>query len=119
ALHPSQLLQPVLECCQPGFRFRIALGEYRQHTDAPHPLTLLRARRKRPRDRAAKRSDQFPSSDSDRHEALPCEGSLVKETVSHRKCAVLTLKDGGPSAKGSPMTQASPLTRFGLVQLPT
>ena len=52
--------------------------------------------RKRPRRRrAAECSQQFPSSDSDRHVALPCEGGLVKGTVSHRKRAVLTLKDGG------------------------
>ena len=80
--------------------------------------SCMRRDRPCPRRRAAERGYQFPPSDSDRHVALPCEGGLVKGTVPHRKRAVLTLKDGGPSAKGSPMTQASPLTRFGLVQLP-
>src|SRR6516165_1114080 len=49
---------------------------------------LLSARRERPPHRAAERSYQFPPSDSDRHVALPCEGWLVKGTISRRQRAV-------------------------------
>src|SRR5262249_60561885 len=46
-------------------------------------LRLLRARRERtPHCRAAERGYHFPPSDSDRHVALPCEGWLVKATIS-------------------------------------
>src|SRR5262249_12106444 len=53
-----------------------------------NPLALLRARRERPRGRAAERSYHFPPSDSERHVALPCKGWLVKATISRRKRAV-------------------------------
>jgi hypothetical protein len=57
---------------------------------------LLRARRERPRGRrAAERGYQFPPSDSDEHVALPCEGGLVKATISRRKRAVLRSKAMG------------------------
>src|SRR5262249_15364487 len=61
----------------------------------PHAAVLLRPRRERPRGcGAAERSYHFPPSDSDRHVALPCEGWLVKASISRRKRAVFTLGDG-------------------------
>src|SRR5262249_11533677 len=69
-----------------------------ENADAPNPLPLLRARRERPRDCcAAERGYHFPPSDSDRHVALPCEGWLVKGTISRRKRAVFTPRTAGPS----------------------
>src|SRR5215510_14602582 len=52
-LHPSQLLQTFLEGCRPSPDLGIALVQRHQHADAPHPFALLRARRERPRRRAA------------------------------------------------------------------
>jgi len=47
----SQLLQRLAEHGIAGLSFRIVRGERAEHTDAPHPLALLRARRERPRRR--------------------------------------------------------------------
>jgi len=44
------------------------------HTDAPHPLSLLRARHERPRRGCtAECGQQFPPSDADCHTPLPRE----------------------------------------------
>src|SRR5262249_28740886 len=59
------------------------------HKTEPCDLSLLRPRRERPR-RRCERSYHFPASDSDRHVALPCDGWLVKGTISRRKGAVFT-----------------------------
>jgi hypothetical protein len=44
-----------------------------EHAHAPHAVALLRARRERPRRRAAERSDEFAPSKANGHLALPCE----------------------------------------------
>jgi hypothetical protein len=54
-----------------GPYFGIVSGECGQEHDAPHPLGVLRARRERPRDRAAKHDDEFSPSDMDCHMTLP------------------------------------------------
>ena len=56
AVGPAQLLQPLQECRDAGLPFRIVRGTWHEHADAPHPLGLLRARRKRPRRRCAAES---------------------------------------------------------------
>src|SRR5262245_26374622 len=76
------------------------LGNHFRRSDLEKPdhrhRRLLRARRERPRRRhAAERSYHFPPSDSDRHVALPCEGWLVKATISRRKRAVFRSKIAG------------------------
>jgi len=53
ALGPAQLGEPLPERGNTGLSFRIAFRKVHQHADPPHPLRLLRARRKRPRDRRA------------------------------------------------------------------
>jgi hypothetical protein len=53
AVDPAQLLKPPQERRQAGSTCRIVLGERHEHADAPHPFALLRARRHRPRRRAA------------------------------------------------------------------
>ena len=42
-----------------GLLIRIALGSPHQHTDAPHALALLRARREGPSRRAAEQRDEL------------------------------------------------------------
>jgi hypothetical protein len=42
------LLQRLSESSQPRLSFRIVGGKWREYTDAPHSLSLLRARRERP-----------------------------------------------------------------------
>jgi len=52
-LRPSERLKALPKYCDAFLYFRIALGERMQEHDAPHSVRLLRARRKRPRCRAA------------------------------------------------------------------
>src|SRR5262249_6820672 len=80
-LNPAEFAQSLYKSCGP-----LALGRRRCRAQVPDDWQLrrlLRMRRERPRRcGAAKRSYQFPPSDSDRHVALPCEGWLVKATIS-------------------------------------
>jgi hypothetical protein len=48
ALRPSELFEPLTECCEARLHIRMLLGQTSQHADAPHPLGLLRARHERP-----------------------------------------------------------------------
>jgi hypothetical protein len=48
AIAPAQLLQPLHECDESALPFRIVRGQIHQHSNPPHPLALLRARRERP-----------------------------------------------------------------------
>jgi hypothetical protein len=50
---PAQLLQSLQESGIADLRLRIARGPWQEHADARHSLALLRARRERPRSRAA------------------------------------------------------------------
>jgi len=59
ALPPSELLQALLQRRHPCLRFGISFGNHRQYADAPHPLALLRARRKRPCSRSTKERNEF------------------------------------------------------------
>src|SRR5262249_14830605 len=55
---PTQLLQALRKGRQTAMSFRIICSEWREHADAAHPLALLRARRERPRRRAAEKRDE-------------------------------------------------------------
>ena len=57
------------------------------------PNPLLRARRERPRGRAAEHGYHFPSSDGDWHVTPPWEGCLGR--ISRRDHTVLPLWEGG------------------------
>src|ERR1700736_399180 len=57
----AQLLQPLLDCREAYLVVLIVCGQAREHADAPHLLRPLRARRERPRHRAAEKGDEFPS----------------------------------------------------------
>ena len=61
ALRPSKLLESLPECGDEGLSFPVALGIPHQHTDPPHSVRLLRARRKRPRGRTAEKGDELAS----------------------------------------------------------
>src|SRR5262249_33978770 len=59
AFGPAQFTKSLQERCEAGASFRIVCGPVYQHADAPHPLSLLRARRQRPRRRAAEQRDEL------------------------------------------------------------
>jgi hypothetical protein len=62
AFHPPELLEFVSEGGDEGRSLPVALGKAHQHADPPHPFGLLRARRERPRCRAAdKRYELTPT----------------------------------------------------------
>src|SRR5262245_50874216 len=61
---PAQLLQPVRERGGAGGSFRVLGSHAHQHADAPYVLALLRARRERPRSRAAEQRDEFATPHS-------------------------------------------------------
>jgi hypothetical protein len=46
---PPEFVEPVAKGGNPSLRFRV-VRHADQHTDAPHPLALLRPRRERPRE---------------------------------------------------------------------
>jgi hypothetical protein len=52
------LLKPLQERRVPGPHIRVVRREGTDHPDAPHLLALLRARRERPRRRAAEQRDE-------------------------------------------------------------
>src|SRR4029077_20491317 len=59
ALRPPELLQSLPESRAVGLRFRVALRIAHQRPNPPHPVSLLRARRERPRRRAAETRDEI------------------------------------------------------------
>src|SRR5262249_28180498 len=50
---PAQQRQPLQERPDAGLKYHIIRGCVQEHADPPHALTLLRARRERPRYRSA------------------------------------------------------------------
>src|SRR5438132_13586632 len=61
AFAPAQFLQLSQKRRDLDACLRIALGNLKEHTDPPHPLPLLRARRERPCHRAAEQRDELAS----------------------------------------------------------
>src|SRR5207249_3606238 len=62
ALGPPQFLKALFESRGFGLTLGIARGKSHQHANTPHPVNLLRACRKRPRDhRAAKQANELPT----------------------------------------------------------
>src|SRR5262249_8429238 len=55
---PTQLLQPLQKSGVAGLHLRIVCRIGHEYADAPHALALLRARRERPRRRAAEQRDE-------------------------------------------------------------
>src|SRR5215472_17487056 len=63
AIGPAQLFQALLERCDAGFCLWIIHGEWYEHAYSPHALGRLRARRDRPRRRAADQRDELAPPD--------------------------------------------------------
>jgi hypothetical protein len=68
---PTQTRKPLSECREASLLPGIAFVARHEHADAPHALALLRARRERPRGRAAKRSDEIAPSKANADLAPP------------------------------------------------
>src|SRR5262245_54443004 len=64
---PTQLLQALLECCEAWLGLGIVRIDRHEHTDALHPLGLLRAPCWRPDRRRAENCDEFPPPHSTPH----------------------------------------------------
>src|SRR5262249_17480022 len=65
AVGPSYSTELRSERCKATLCLRIVCGQIHEHTDAPHPLGLLRAPRDRPRHgRAAEQRDELAASHS-------------------------------------------------------
>jgi hypothetical protein len=69
-LLPAQSLKALLESPKPGFSVNIIISEWAQNPDPPHPLALLRARRKWPPGRNCYCFNEIASS----HCRLPAAG---------------------------------------------
>src|SRR5262249_9840413 len=63
AVGPAQFRQPLDESGELSPPPRIALVRTQEHAHAPDPLALLRARRQRPRRRAAEQRDELATAD--------------------------------------------------------
>src|SRR5262249_8131053 len=61
ANRPAHFLQPLQERRETPLSFRIVRGEVHEHADPPDAARLLRARRERPRCRAAEQRDEIAS----------------------------------------------------------
>src|SRR5262249_11945669 len=89
SLDPTQLPKAFMKCNKQGLRFGIALGQIQENADPPNALALLRARRQRPRRRAAEQRDEFaPAAHSITSSA---RASSVGGTARPRALAVLRL----------------------------
>src|SRR5436189_4417949 len=73
AIGPAQLVQAPLEPREAGFCLRIIHGEWYEHAYSPHPLSLLRACRKRPCRSAAEQRDELAPSHVE-HGLPPAKG---------------------------------------------
>src|SRR6516165_3540526 len=69
-LGPAERLETLAKCNDPSQHFGIVLGVWMQECDEPHALALLRARRKRPRCRAAEQRNE-PTPSYVKHGLLP------------------------------------------------
>src|SRR4029453_16669878 len=79
ALRPPELLESLPECRDHSLCLRVVLGKAHQHTNAPHPVRLLRARSERPRHhRAAEKGDELAPP----HVLLP---PGEDHTLAHRR----------------------------------
>src|SRR5262249_8297887 len=57
AFYPSQSVKPLLQRFDPSLSVYV-ISDTHEHADTAHPLALLRARRERPRRRAAEQRDE-------------------------------------------------------------
>jgi len=88
-VRPAQLLKPLPEHRNVALSCGVGFGEVNEHADAPHPLALLRARRKRPCSRRAaeQREELAPFHSITSSAMLSSEGGTVRPSA----CAVIKL----------------------------
>jgi hypothetical protein len=98
---PAQARKRLRERREARLRQRIVFAASCEHADAPDAPGPLRARRERPRRRAAEPSDEFAPSKANAHLALPCEGTLSRQNSTAKACGPL------PSGAGSGRSDAS------------
>ena len=110
----SRTLRPSVQpnCCSPcrnaamrACALRIVRGRVHEHADAPHPLALLRARRQRPRRRAAEQRDELAPP-----HGLP-SGRGLHPTTSKEMPVVHHSKFGGLRHVRCWVTRTKPLAR--------
>src|SRR5262245_35859812 len=90
AVCPTQLLQCLPERCNAGLAFRIVCGYGHKNADPPHAITLLRARRQRPRrSRPTEQRDEL--APPDHSITSSARASSVGGTSRPRALAVLRL----------------------------
>src|SRR5262249_29208810 len=94
ARSPPCFLQPLCERGNTSVPFRIVSSQIDEHADAPHPLGLLRPRRKRPRRRTAEQRDEVAPFQSITRSA---SASNVSGMVTLRVLAVCMLIDNSIS----------------------
>src|SRR5262249_43593071 len=108
-LRPSTLFKPSPETHEASRHFRIVLGQGRQHGDPANSVGLLRARRERPRCRAAEQRDELASPHIEMH-LLPQPGTpwaayrIGEDQVSvSLQCEISTrlTSESGQKLKGS------------------
>jgi hypothetical protein len=73
---PTQSLQLCQESAETGATFRIVRGEVAEEADAPHPLPLLCASRKRPRSCTAHNAEKLPQPHNGSRESIVAEIDL-------------------------------------------
>src|SRR5262249_36195800 len=82
AVRPPELLECLPKCCDPGLCFPVVLGIAHQHADAPHSIGHLRARRERPRRRAAEPRDDLAAHHSITSSAMASsDGGTVTPSI--------------------------------------
>src|SRR4029453_6786752 len=91
SLNPAKVFEASPQRRNIGLSLRIALGVSHEHANAPHPLSLLRARRERPGGRCA-------AGHSDELAPLQCWTSPSRVGLSHAHPATGRLVSlmGGP-----------------------
>jgi hypothetical protein len=78
-LGPAERLETLAKCNDPSQHFGIILSVWMQKCDAPHAPAVLRARRQRPRRRAAEqRHELAPSHLIELHSVPASQGRIAK-----------------------------------------
>src|SRR5262245_40620698 len=112
AVCPTHLLQCLSERRNAGLAFGIVCGYGHKNTDPPYAITLLRARRQRPRRRAAEQRDELAAfhsitssarASTDAGSSKPCDLAVLRLITSSYLLGACT----GRSAGFSPLRMRS------------
>jgi hypothetical protein len=94
AIGPTQVRKRLRERRYAKLPLRIGFIVRHERADAAYPLWLLRARRERPRRRAAEQCDELAPSKANPHLPLLSEGSLSRQNSMAQGCGA-NLQDEG------------------------